>query len=456
MTIAVDTRSEAAGVAYATGGKAWTHTVTAGGNDRILIVAIQVYCDSSQTISSVTYAGVALNKTDNAASDMTSTNGVAVRCELWKLVAPPTGSAEIVVLPSATARITAQASSWTGVHQTTPVGAKATGSSTGTTFTSSPAAGAGDIAIDSAGKAGSALTGDLTVGASQTVVNVIESYLLAGGSSYESYVATSPIPMTWTYGASMAWASVSVALKPSTTTSDPVSATVKIAEVRVTPLRAAPAGFSPTGVIAENNQAGYEATGQFPKLLVGRVVGDTIIWDDVITLPSVAPGARIMATSIPTANSSSGSLIVTTQDSIYQYPLPYGADPSTSREPNLARAGLTDLIPVFYPSGVDLGGPHELRYLEVIGQNWSEETDSWGVSVRMDDTNPWETVKRASEAEAVFDFEGVAGRTLWTAVSINDGAATDPVGPAGREIGAWLKPLDEAPAQPARNTNEVS
>lgn len=93
------------------------------GNDRILPVSFGYY-DRTVSALSVAYNGVALTKRrryENGAAAATS--------ELWYLVAPPVGTASLVITLSASVpEISGAALSLTGVDQTTPIEADNGGS----------------------------------------------------------------------------------------------------------------------------------------------------------------------------------------------------------------------------------------------------------------------------------------------------------------------------------------
>src|SRR5690242_11384212 len=88
----------------AAGSATWSHTVGTGAN-RLLIVGIAI--KNSQTVTSVTYGGVALTQ----ATALANTG----RLEVWRLVAPASGTANIVVTFAAGTGAAIGAVSFTGV-----------------------------------------------------------------------------------------------------------------------------------------------------------------------------------------------------------------------------------------------------------------------------------------------------------------------------------------------------
>lgn len=214
-----------------------------------------------------------------------------------------------------------------------------------------------------------------------------------------------------------------------------------------------------------NQSESWAASGMFAELLRGKRRGDDIIWDHLYTLPSVGDVGVISATTLPTANSPSSSLLIVNRDASVQLPLPNQKEPSITSYPKLARdttVGANPAVaPVYYPSAVDLGDLHELRYIHCEGENFTTGTDGWGMSFRGDETNPWEAVQTQLQGNVLFEVTGHnQGTVLHTAFQILDGAATDPIGPTGRRITAWVKPLDDHPAltapQRIRSSPETS
>lgn len=110
-TIAYDATSSSANV---TGTNTTTFAHTCTGSNRILIVGVQI-TEAATTVTGITYNGVALTKIDH--KDVP--NG-SRRVEMWYLVAPATGSNNVVVTLSGTPAnwFSAGAVSYTGVKQT--------------------------------------------------------------------------------------------------------------------------------------------------------------------------------------------------------------------------------------------------------------------------------------------------------------------------------------------------
>jgi uncharacterized repeat protein (TIGR01451 family) len=97
----------------------WSHT-TGTGNNRLLLVGVALESDSQgTTVSSITYSGQSLTR---AGFQQSSDN--EARMEIWRLINPPSGTANVVVSlnQSCDDAVVAVASTFSGVHQSTPLG----------------------------------------------------------------------------------------------------------------------------------------------------------------------------------------------------------------------------------------------------------------------------------------------------------------------------------------------
>ena len=178
----------------------WAHTVGAAGTNRILIVGVS-YRTGGTSITGVTYGGQSL----------TFIGGISVtggRVELWYIVAPLTGTNDVVVSGTGKKEKIAGATSWTGVHQTTPLGAAAFATGTSITPSVNVTSATGEVVVDTVEATDSA---SLAVGGAQTQWwNVSQGSYLGGGSS-ESGAATTT--MSWTLSGSFDWSIGAVPLK---------------------------------------------------------------------------------------------------------------------------------------------------------------------------------------------------------------------------------------------------
>ena len=180
----------------------WSHTVGAAGTNRILIVGTSA--ESAVAVTNVTYAGQSLTLLGGQ-----STPGSVTRTELWYILAPATGTNNIVVNLGANKKLAAGAASWTGVHQTATFGTAVFASGTSTSPTVDLTSASGEVVVDAMANKSST---SRTEGANQTLHwsgNSGGKPSSAGSS--ESGAAT--VTMSWTLGASVEWAIGAVPLK---------------------------------------------------------------------------------------------------------------------------------------------------------------------------------------------------------------------------------------------------
>ncbi len=111
----------------------FSHTVSAGDN-RLLVVSVMI--QGAESVSSITYAGSSLAKANDSGVPGNGNSGC--RTEHWYLVAPPVGTANVVVTyggdganPDGIAAV-----NFTGVYQSSPIGATVgTNATSGTNVT---------------------------------------------------------------------------------------------------------------------------------------------------------------------------------------------------------------------------------------------------------------------------------------------------------------------------------
>lgn len=151
MAVAIDAVSS-----FAHDGNSHTLSHTIAGSNLYLLVGVSLIGSVGRAVSAATAGGVALTSLGSIA------NSTTYRTEFWRLIAPPTGTNNIIVStsgPPTTAVIGAM--SFTGVDQTTPESGftSATGSSANPAITVSSAigdmvaavcidAGGGSISVD--------------------------------------------------------------------------------------------------------------------------------------------------------------------------------------------------------------------------------------------------------------------------------------------------------------------
>ena len=202
MPPAVDSISSTSG--NGAGPFTWSHTCS--GSDRLLRVTTSHF-DSSDTISSITYNGVALTAVPGG-----STNNGQYYVTAYYLIAPDTGTHDIVVTVSGSVfDFGAGAISYTDAHQTTPLGTAVTATGTSTTPSVTVSSAADELVDD-----GLVIIhgGTLSVGAGQTQRwNAIASsgFIKYAGSTEGGAASTT---MSWSNSSSQTWAIVAVPIKP--------------------------------------------------------------------------------------------------------------------------------------------------------------------------------------------------------------------------------------------------
>ena len=183
----------------------YTHTVS--GAERLLVVEVSIDANA-QSVSAITYNTVALTFKGRVL-----TGGAAGASEIWSLTNPATGANSVAVtLSAATGSVTGSVS-FTGVDQSTPLGAffSALGDSTSPSVTVTDGSTTGftiDIVTVSL-----AASETYTVDASQTERwNVFSDGLIRGVGSTEPGAAS--VVMSGTISAILKWAIAAVAVLP--------------------------------------------------------------------------------------------------------------------------------------------------------------------------------------------------------------------------------------------------
>lgn len=182
----------------------WAHTCS--GADRLLRVTTSHY-DSSDSVTDITYNGVALTAVPGGAT----TNG-QYWITAYYLIAPDVGTYNIVVTVSGNVfDFGAGAISYNDVHQTVPFGTAVTATGTDTTPTVTVSSAADELVDD-----GLVIIhgGTLSVGAGQTQRwNAIATFgfIKYAGSTEVGAASTT---MSWSNSNSQTWAIVAVPIKP--------------------------------------------------------------------------------------------------------------------------------------------------------------------------------------------------------------------------------------------------
>jgi hypothetical protein len=194
----------------------WAHTTTTNSN-RVLLVGVTIQSNSS-TVSSVTYNGASLTKLD-AGSCPNSEFTPSCEVELWYLIAPATGTHNVVVSVTAAASIQAGAVTYYNVDQTTPMGTVALNNGTasggvGSTSLTVPTSNTDQVVVDTMGNDNG---GSVSIGSGQTPLwDDSFNHSLASSKS----ASASSTNISWDINSSD-WVDIGVPLNPvANTTSD--------------------------------------------------------------------------------------------------------------------------------------------------------------------------------------------------------------------------------------------
>ncbi len=192
-----------------------SHT-TGTGSNRLMLVGITYEDDntSGMSVSGVTYAGNALSFVGRRTSSQEAVS------EIWSLINPPSGTADVVVSVSGASTgdsLLVGASTFTGVHQTAPLGTFSSNSGTNSSPTVTVAAATGDLIYDVIA-ADDGRTATVGSGQTQRWNARTESGEdgVRGASSTEAGAAS--VTMSWSLNVSDAWAICAVPIKPAPTT----------------------------------------------------------------------------------------------------------------------------------------------------------------------------------------------------------------------------------------------
>ena len=186
-----------------------THTIS--GTNRYVFVQVVNGQSTWPTINSIVWDPTGVNEALTVIA--TATRAPDVRTALWGRVNPTakTGTMRISLSAGDANGTYVAVSSFTGVHQTTPLGTAATATgAVGTTPTVTVTAATGDLIVDAMGTKDT--SGNKTAGPGQTERWDSFNGNADGAGSTEAGAAS--VVMNWTGGVTEEWASVGVALKP--------------------------------------------------------------------------------------------------------------------------------------------------------------------------------------------------------------------------------------------------
>ncbi len=204
------------------------HTTTATAN-RLLIVGVSINLTNSTgtTVSSVTYGGTALTR-----RGFHNDAGLTRRVEMWSLLAPASGTANVVVnvnVPTAaTVGVVAGATTFTGVDQTVPMGTfvSADGAVAGCLTSANPAS-LCNSQLDVPSVVNGMVMDTLATGVGQTVTmstpQVSQWNAASGGGNNRDVIGTGSsrtgapvVPVSELFSATSNWSQGAISVNPST------------------------------------------------------------------------------------------------------------------------------------------------------------------------------------------------------------------------------------------------
>jgi uncharacterized repeat protein (TIGR01451 family) len=185
------------------------HTVGLG-VDRVLIVGVSSY-NSNKTVGTLTYAGTPLTRLGfqdggNGADDR--------RMEMWILVDPPVGTANVAINMSSGAKVVAGAASFFGVNTLAPTGSFVSAGAKSTLATLDVASAAGELVVDVLAVKGNAATALVGPGQTQLWNTFSNSNGGAVVGTASSEAGAGAVTMSWSLASNEYWVIGAVALKP--------------------------------------------------------------------------------------------------------------------------------------------------------------------------------------------------------------------------------------------------
>jgi hypothetical protein len=177
------------------------------GSNKILLVGVSIH--DTTAVSSVTYSGQSLT---NIRSDQVTSDDR--RSELWYMIDPPSGTADVVVTLGAVETVVIGVQSFNGIHQSSPINThNGASDASATTHPSASLTTTVDDALIVDVVA--TVQGTMTADASQTERWDLVKAQLAGSGSTKQTTASGSYSMSWTNDGGLdQWAMSAVALRP--------------------------------------------------------------------------------------------------------------------------------------------------------------------------------------------------------------------------------------------------
>ena len=185
------------------------HTVGVG-NDRLLLVGVSTFT-ANKTVVAMTYAGQPLTRIGFLDGGTGSNDR---RVELWRLINPPTGTANVVATMSSSSKTVVGAASFFGVDPVTPHGPFVSNEANTNLATVTVPSAAGEVVFDCLSVQGNAASALVGPGQSQ----LWNDFTRAVGGAVVGAASTEPgaasVTMTWGLSSADYWVIGAVSLKP--------------------------------------------------------------------------------------------------------------------------------------------------------------------------------------------------------------------------------------------------
>jgi hypothetical protein len=320
-----------------------------------MLVGVSINNEDFETVSSVTYNGVALTHVGSA----TEADDAVV--EIWRLVNPPTGTHNVVITFSAvlTREAVAGVMTFTGVDQTTPLG----------TFASAIDNDSGPASVIVSSAAGELVFGvvsaESSVLSTAAVAPSSQRWNLFQGIQYgagATQAGAASVTMSWTFNGSDHWAAGGVSIKPSGSCNPAVTSAV--------------AEISPNNVTTSStgNSFSYDIQANISGAATG-VNRVEITVPGTFGVPTVT-GVQVDGGSVAYTNNSSGNTIsvdlTTKVTASSKITVLFNADAPTTQ----------DLTGVDFTSTVDDTGTGDVAQATTEGDGDGEpgDSNSWTVT----------------------------------------------------------------------------
>ncbi|HEX5131667.1 MAG TPA: hypothetical protein VFX92_04170 [Candidatus Krumholzibacteria bacterium] len=185
------------------------HTVGLG-VDRVLMVGVSIY-NANKTVAALTYAGAPLTQVGLIDGGSGSNDR---RMEMWMLVDPPVGTADVAITMSGGAKLVAGAVTFFGVNTLAPTGGFYSNEANSNLATINVPSATGELVFDVLSVKGNAATAGVGGGQTQlwNLYSASNGGAVVGTSSAEPGAAN--VTMSWNLATTEYWVIGAVSLKP--------------------------------------------------------------------------------------------------------------------------------------------------------------------------------------------------------------------------------------------------